>query len=173
MASDDLLNVVGNVYATNVEGAVLAHEAAHASHVVSVVAVLVAAEAVDVRIEDVVDGGQAVQVLALLALGAQALGEEEAEVAPGDPVGARVATVLGYVAPRGSGSLRQILVLPVASRPLVVPDVEDRSRLRRRLALKRVGVHLRPRRSPSPLHDGFRLLLLCLLRHDRNGAVGR
>ena len=42
--------------AADVERVVLPHEAAHAAHVVAVVAVLVAAEAVDVGVEQVRDG---------------------------------------------------------------------------------------------------------------------
>lgn len=87
-------NVVGDVNAADVYGPVLAHETSHAAHVVSVVAKLVAAETVDVGVEKVVDAGQTVQVLAVLALGADAAGEEEAEVGAGDPVGLRVAAVL-------------------------------------------------------------------------------
>lgn len=78
----------------DVYGSVLAHKASHTAHVVSVVAELVAAEAVNVGVEKVVDAGQTVQVLAVLALGADTAGKEEAEVGAGDPVGLRVAAVL-------------------------------------------------------------------------------
>ena len=55
VAGDYLFDVVGDVDAADVQGAVLAHEAADAAHVVAVIAVFVAAEAVDVGVEEVVD----------------------------------------------------------------------------------------------------------------------
>lgn len=55
--------------ATGVDGAVLPHEGANTAHVVTVVAVLVAAEAVDVGLEEVVDRREAVEVFAVLAFG--------------------------------------------------------------------------------------------------------
>lgn len=79
--------------AADVYGPVLAHETSHAAHVVSIVTEFVAAETVDVGVEKVVDAGQTVQVLAVLALGTDAAGEEEAEIGAGDPVCLRVATV--------------------------------------------------------------------------------
>lgn len=69
VARDNLLDVVRDVDAADVDGAVLSHKGADAAHVVAVVAVLVAAEAVDVGVEDVVDGGEAVEVFAVLAFG--------------------------------------------------------------------------------------------------------
>lgn len=69
MARDNLLDVVRDVDAANVDGAVLAHKGADAAHVVAVVAVLVAAEAVDVGVEEVVDRGEAVEVFAVLTFG--------------------------------------------------------------------------------------------------------
>lgn len=54
----------------NVDGPVLAGEAADAAHVVAVVAELVAPKAVDIRVEDVVEARQPVQIVAVLALGA-------------------------------------------------------------------------------------------------------
>jgi hypothetical protein len=53
VSGDNLLHVVAHVDAPHVQRAVLAEEAPHAAHVVAVVAELVAAEAVDVRVEQV------------------------------------------------------------------------------------------------------------------------
>ncbi len=53
VAGNDFFDVVGDVDAADVEGAVLAHEAADAAHVVAVVAVFVSAEAVDVGVEEI------------------------------------------------------------------------------------------------------------------------
>ena len=105
VARNDLLDVVGDVDAANVDGSVLAHEAANTSHIVTVVGVAVAAEAIHIRIEQIVDSRQTVQVLAVLALGADAAGEEEAEVGAGDPVGLRVAAVLGDITAALGGRL--------------------------------------------------------------------
>lgn len=66
----DLLDVVGDMYPADVDRPVLALEASHAIHVVSVVGVLVSSEAVDVRVEHVVNAGQSVEKEAVLALGA-------------------------------------------------------------------------------------------------------
>ncbi len=54
VAADDLLDVVGDVDAANVQRAVLAHKGTDAAHVVAVVAVFIATEAVDVGVEEVV-----------------------------------------------------------------------------------------------------------------------
>ena len=53
VARDDLFDVVGDVDAADVEGAVLPHEGAHAAHVVAVVGVLVSTETVDIWVEGV------------------------------------------------------------------------------------------------------------------------
>lgn len=133
MTGDNLFYIVADVDPTDVDGAVDTGEAADTAHVVAVVGELVAAEAVDVGVEEVVDVGEAVQVLTVLAAGADAAGEEEAEVGAGDLVGAREPTVSRDVAPPLGRRLGQVLVLPIAPRPLVVPYVEDGARLRRRL----------------------------------------
>lgn len=133
VAGDDLFDVVGHVDAPHVQRAGLAHEAADAAHVVAVVAVLVAAEAVDVGVEEVVDPGEPVQVFALVAFGTQASGEEEAEVRAGDCVGAGVARVGGDGAAAGRGGLREVFVFAIAAGPFVVPDVEDGAGLGGRL----------------------------------------
>lgn len=146
VARDNLLNVVADVDAADVERVVLAHERAHAPHVVAIVAELVAAETVNVGVEEVVDGGQAVQVLALLAARTQAARKEQAKVRARYLVGLGVAAVLDNVAAPGCVRFRYVFVFAVATRPLVVPDVEDRSRLRRYLtALECFWVHLRAR----------------------------
>lgn len=51
----------------DVNGAVLSHKRADTAHVIAVVAVLVAAEAVDIGLEDIVDRREAVEVFAILA----------------------------------------------------------------------------------------------------------
>ena len=145
--------------APHVQRPVLAHERAHAAHVVAVVAVLVAAKGVDVGVEVVVQRWQPVQVLALVPARARAAREEQAEEGAADPVRARVARVARHRAPARCGRLGQVGVLAVAARPLVVPDVEHGARLRRQLArLDRAGVDLRARRPPLLPED-----LLCLL----------
>ena len=64
----------GLLYPADVERAVLPLEAAHAAHVVAVVGELVAAEAVDVWVEDVMDRREAVEVFAVLTFGAWVVG---------------------------------------------------------------------------------------------------
>jgi hypothetical protein len=91
MASNNLLNVIRDVDPTHIERAILPSEASHAAHIISVIRKLVAAEAVDVRVEDIGNSGKAVQVLAILALGADATSEVETEVRAGVLVGASVA----------------------------------------------------------------------------------
>lgn len=98
MARDDLLNVVRDVDAADVQRAVLAHETADAAHVVAVVAVLVAPEAVDVGVEHVEDSRQPMQVLAFVTLGAQTACEEQAEETPRRLVGRRPTRVVADVA---------------------------------------------------------------------------
>ena len=66
MPGDNLLNVVAHVYSADVQRAVLPHEAADTAHIVSVVGVLVSAKAVDIRIEEVVYGGQSMEIFALV-----------------------------------------------------------------------------------------------------------
>ena len=161
MPSYDFLDVVRDMNAPDIDRPVLAHEAASAAHVVAVVGVFIPAKDVDIWIEEVVQARQTVQVLALMALGADASREEEAEVAPRDAIRLGVSGVLSHVAAALGGRLRQVLVLPVAARPLVIPDVEDRARLRRRFRRDARRVDLRSRRSPlSPYH----LLHLALSR---------
>lgn len=48
MSGDDLLDVIGGVYAPDIQRPVLALERSYTAHVVAVIGVLVASEAVDV-----------------------------------------------------------------------------------------------------------------------------
>jgi hypothetical protein len=67
VAGYNFFDVVCYVDPADVEGAVLAHERAHTAHVVAVVAVFVAAEAVDVGVEEVMQGREAVEIFAFVA----------------------------------------------------------------------------------------------------------
>lgn len=60
MSRNDLLDVVRHMDSANVDGPVLAGKAAHTTHIIAVVAKLVPTEAVNVRVEDVVDTGKPV-----------------------------------------------------------------------------------------------------------------
>ncbi|KAJ3490812.1 hypothetical protein NLG97_g5715 [Lecanicillium saksenae] len=111
MASHNLFNIVRDVYATDVDGPVDAHEAAHAAHVISIVGKLVAPEAVHVGAEDVVHARQAVQVVAVDALGADAPGEAHAEEAAGEAVSLCVSRVGGDVAAALGLGLRVAVVV--------------------------------------------------------------
>jgi hypothetical protein len=103
------------MYASDIQRPVLPLEGPDAAHVVAVIAVLVAPEAVDVGREDVGDGGEAVQVFAVDALGTDAAREEEAEVGTGRAVGFGVAAVFGDVAAALRGGLAKIFVFAVAT----------------------------------------------------------
>jgi hypothetical protein len=117
MPGDNLFNIIGGMYAPNVQRPILALECAHTAHVVAVIGMLVAPKAVDVRREEVGGGGQAMQVLAVDALGANAACEEEAEVGAGGLVGFSVAAVFGDVAASLSGGLAEVFVFAVAAAP--------------------------------------------------------
>lgn len=129
VARDYLFNVVGDVDAANIERAVLPQKGSDAAHIIPIIRVFVAAEAIYVRIEGIEETRQAVQVFALLAAGTEPLGEEEAEVAAGDFVAASVAGVPGDIAAAGGGG-GLVFVFAVAAGPFVVPDVEDGAGLR-------------------------------------------
>ena len=133
VAGDDFFNVVGDVDAADVEGAVLAHEAADAAHVVAVVAVFIAPETVDVGVEEVMQSGEPVQILAFVAPGTQPLCEKQTEVAACDAVATGISGVFGYIAAAEGGSFGQVLVFAVTAGPFVVPDVKDGASLRRGL----------------------------------------
>lgn len=109
------------MYTPNIQRAVLPPETSDAAHVIAVVAVLVAAEAVNVGREDVGRLRQAVQVLAVDALGADAAREEEAEVGAGRAVGFGVPTVFGNVASALRGGFAEVLVfaLLIFSKPIL------------------------------------------------------
>lgn len=84
------------------------------------------------------------KVVAVLALGTHAPREEQAEVSSRDAVRLGVSAVLCNVAPALRVRLRESLVLVVAARPLVVPDVEGGARLRGWLRRQEGRVDLRP-----------------------------
>jgi hypothetical protein len=117
VSGDNLLNIISGMYAPNVQRPVLALECAHTAHVVAVIGMLVAPKAIDVRREEVGGCGQAMQVLAVDALRADAAREEEAEVGAGGLVGFGVAAVLGNVATSLSGSLAEVFVFAVTAAP--------------------------------------------------------
>jgi len=120
--------------ASDVERVVLPHEAPHTTHVVAVVAVLVAAEAVDVGVEQVSHSGEAVKVFAFMPTGAQAPRKEEAEKRPGDSVCSCVPRIAADRAPPKGRGFGNVFVFTVTTRPFVVPDVEDGAGLGRREA---------------------------------------
>jgi hypothetical protein len=62
----DLFDVIGYVDPANVKCAVLAHERTHTAHVIAVVAVLVTAEAVHVRVKEIVERREAVEIFAFI-----------------------------------------------------------------------------------------------------------
>ncbi len=98
------------------------------------------------------------QVLAFVALWAQAFREEQAEVAAGDFVGARVARVRRNVAAACSGVLAEVFVLAVAAGPFVVPDVEDGACLGWGLGFEGGGVDLGPGGASFAANDLLGLL---------------
>ena len=78
-----------------------------------------------------------------MALGTDPSREEEAEIASGCFIGLCPPAVVADVAAVHGGSFGQVCVFAVAPGPFVVPDVEYRSRLRRRFGFYRRGVDLR------------------------------
>jgi hypothetical protein len=107
-----------------------------------------------------VNPGEAMQVLAVLALGADATRKVEAKVRARHVVGPRVPRVLGDVASPLCLGLREVFVLAITAAPLVVPDVENGAGLRWRFALDQGGIDLGSRGallSPNDLLD----LLFC------------
>lgn len=158
MARDNLLDIIRDVDAAHVQRAILARERPHTAHVISVVAELITAKAVNVGVEQVVQRRQTMQILALVALVADAAREEQAEIGPRDLIRPRVSAVLGDVAAALGGVLGQVLVFAVAAGPLVVPDVEDGAGLRGRFGLDGRWVNLRPGRTTLAADDLFGLL---------------
>ena len=112
------------------------------------------------------------QVFALVALGAEALGEEEAEVGAGDFVGAGVAGVGGDVAAGGGGGLGQVFVFAVAAGPFVVPDVEDGAGLGGGLGFDGGGVDLGAGGSSFAADDLFGLFDVGGVRRVCSGEGG-
>lgn len=76
VARDDFFDVVCDVYAADVEGAVLAHEAADAAHVISIVRVFIPAKGIHIRVKSVEKPWETVEVLALVASRTEALCKE-------------------------------------------------------------------------------------------------
>ena len=105
VSRNNLLNIVRHVYPADVKRPVLPHEASHPAHIVAVVAVFVPPKRIHIRVKQIVYPGQAVQVLALMALGTDAACEKETEVAPRGPVRARVSAISRDAAPRRRGVL--------------------------------------------------------------------
>ena len=107
MSSNDFLDVVGNVDATDIKRSVDPHETSHASHIIPVVAKLVAPETVHVAGKHVAQTTifldsciwQSVEILAVLSLGAKSSGIEKAKVRPRHSVCARISGVKRNVAP--------------------------------------------------------------------------
>ena len=89
-------------------------------------------------------GRQPVQVFALVTLGTDTAGEEQAEKRPCHFIRACVSTVLGNIASRRRCLLGEVLVLAVTARPLVVPDVKDGTGLRGRFGFDSCWVDLGP-----------------------------
>jgi hypothetical protein len=124
MALDDVLDLAGRLDLADVQSPVHTVEGPDAAHVVAVVGVLGPAKDVARVVRQLVGRPrQAVEVLAVAALGAAAAGEEEADEGVVAAVGAGVARVLGEVDP-GLGFLLCVVgVVLVAARPLVVPQI--------------------------------------------------
>ena len=174
----DFLYVIRDMDASDIDGAVLPGEAAHASHVVSVVGELVAlrnkvcqllceaqqqgastyTETIHRWVEDVMDPRKAMQVLAVLALGADPARKVQAKVRPRHVVRPGVPRVQRDVAsPLGLG-LGEVFVFAITATPFVVPDVEDGARLWWWLALDQGGINLGPRGALLPPNDLLDLL---------------
>lgn len=85
--------------------------------------------------------------------------KEEAEVAAVNLVGLCVSAVICNVTARDRRGLRQVLVFAVAARPLVVPYIEDSTRLWRRLGFHRRRIDLCSRGALLPANDLLDLLL--------------
>jgi hypothetical protein len=115
------------------------------------------------------------QVLAFLTFGAYPPGEEQAEIASVDLVALGVPGVIRNVAARDGSGLGQVLVLAVAAGPLVVPDIEDCARLRRRLGFHGRGIDLCSRGALLPADDlldlllcSYRAFIICCRERDRS-----
>src|SRR4051794_34990495 len=82
------------------------------------------------------------QILTLMALGAQSPGKEKAEIRARCLVCTSITAVSADIASRGRSCFRQISVFSVAARPFVVPDVENSTRLRGWLGFQGGWIHL-------------------------------
>ncbi len=125
MPGDHFLDVVCNMYPSNVDRAILPHETTRAAHIISVIRMLVSVKYIHIRVEMIMYTRQSVQILALMTLRTDSACKKEAEIAPIDFVGLRVSSVLHDITSSFRRSLGKVLVFAIASRPLVVPNVED------------------------------------------------
>ena|SRR5579862_5101116 len=98
MTSDYLFNVVVDMYPSYIQCPILPHKAPHTTHVVPVIRVLIPPKAVDIRIKQVVDCRQTVEILAFVAFWAQAPREEQAEIAPRHFIRACISRVFSNIA---------------------------------------------------------------------------
>lgn len=98
MPRNNLLNIIRNMDPTHIQRAILAHKRPNTAHIIAVIAELVAAETVDIRTEEIMDGGQTVQILAFRTEVADTAREKQTEVGAGNFVGARVAAVFKDIA---------------------------------------------------------------------------
>jgi hypothetical protein len=69
MPRNHLLNIIRDMYPPDIQRAVLPLKTAHAAHIVPVIRKLVPPKTIHVARKYIRDGGQAVQVLAVHALG--------------------------------------------------------------------------------------------------------
>src|ERR1700722_11289 len=90
---------------------------------------LVSPKAVDIRVKHVEDSRQPMQILTLMALGAQSSGKEKAEIRARCLVCTSITAVFANIASRTLSCFREVSIFSVAARPFVVPDVEDSPRL--------------------------------------------
>lgn len=142
MPSHHFLDVITDMYPSHIDRAILPHKASHTTHVISIIRVLVPAKNIHIWIKHIMDAWQSVQIFALLTLRTYSPRKEKAEIASRHLVRLRISRILRDVAAPGSSSLRQVLVLTVAARPLIVPDIEYCASLRRGLGFHGRGVDL-------------------------------
>lgn len=93
VSRDDFFDIIAYMYSSDVDGAVLSHEASYASHIISVVRVLVSSKNIYVRIEHIVNTRQSVKVFALLPFRTYSPRKEQAEVTPRNFVGLGVSSI--------------------------------------------------------------------------------
>lgn len=112
---DDLFDVVGDVYPAHVDCPVLAHEAPHAAHIVSVIIMLVPSKHIHVRVEHIVYSWESMKVLTLLTFGTDTTGEEQAKVRTRYFVSFCVSAVFHDIASARSGSLGEVFIFAVTA----------------------------------------------------------